>query len=65
MQLPKDAAKVDGAEAETRYRAGEPLRTIALTYGVSKEAVRKVLLSRGVPMRQRGGNQGGHSRHPR
>ena len=63
MQLPKDAAKVDGEQAETRYRDGEPLRTIALTYGVSKEAVRKVLLSRGVPMRQRGGSQGNHSRH--
>lgn len=54
--------RIPPEEAETRYRAGEPLRVLALAYGVSKEAVRQVLLARGVPMRQRGGNQGSHSR---
>lgn len=62
-ELPKDAGKVDPDAAEARYRAGDPLRVIALAYGVSKETVRKVLLLRGVPMRTRGGNQGLHSRH--
>ena len=61
-RLPADAVKVPPDEAEARYRAGEPLRVLALAYGVSKEAVRQVLLARGVPMRKRGGNQGGHSR---
>lgn len=54
--------RIPPEEAEARYRAGEPLRVLALAYGVSKEAVRQVLLARGVPMRGRGGNQGGHSR---
>lgn len=54
--------RIPPEEAEARYRAGEPLRVLALAYGVSKEAVRQVLLSRGVPMRGRGGNQGRHSR---
>ena len=57
-----DKGKAAAEEAEARYRAGEPLRVLALAYGVSKEAVRQVLLARGVPMRQRGGNQGRHSR---
>lgn len=54
--------RIPPEEAEARYRAGEPLRVLALAYGVSKEAVRQVLLARGVPMRRRGGNQGHHSR---
>ena len=54
--------RIPPEEAEARYRAGEPLRVLALAYGVSKEAVRQVLLARGVPMRQRGGCQGHHSR---
>lgn len=64
-KLEADQLTVDGPEAEALYREGQPLRLLALRYGVSKEAVRRVLLRRGVAMRPRGGNQGNHSRHRR
>jgi Zn-dependent peptidase ImmA (M78 family) len=63
MELPSRASKVNAEEAEQAYRAGFQLRVIAERYGVSKELIRLILLSRGVPMRKRGGNTGIHSRH--
>ena len=62
---PEIRAKIPTAEAVQLYREGHPLSALAARYGVSKEAVRQVLLSEGVEMRQRGGNQGPHSRHRR
>lgn len=50
-------------EVERLYREGMSLRDIADRAGVGKETIRRILLSRNVPLRQRGGNQGPHSRH--
>ena len=60
---PETRAKIPTAEAVRLYQEGMPLRAIAARFGVSKEAVRLVLLSAGVALRKRGGNQGPHSRH--
>lgn len=57
--------EIPAAEAVALYEQGEPLRVLALRYGTSKEAVRRVLLAHSVTMRKRGGNQGFHSRHPK
>lgn len=52
-------------EAQALYASGLPLRVLAERYRTTKEAVRRVLLDAGVPLRGRGGNQGPHSRHRR
>lgn len=51
------------ARIVARYREGVPLRVLAEEHGVSKDTIRRVLLREGVPLRNRGGNQGPHSRH--
>ena len=53
----------DAIEIEREYREGVPLSQLAEQYGVSKETIRQLLLARGVPLRNRGGNTGTHSRH--
>lgn len=55
--------KLDAKEAATLYAQGYTLASLALWYGVSKEAVRLALKREGVTLRPRGGNQGPHSRH--
>jgi predicted HTH domain antitoxin len=58
------ARKCQPEEAVRLYvEEGFPLSRIASLYGCSKEAVRQVLIRRGVPLRGRGGNQHGGSRH--
>jgi transposase len=45
------------------YRSGLSLRLVAKEVGVSFQAVHSMLRRIGVPLRSRGGNTGGHSRH--
>lgn len=56
--------KCEPTEAVKLYvEDGLPLSQIASRYGCSKEAVRKALKRKGIPLRSRGGNQHGGSRH--
>lgn len=45
------------------YASGLSIRAIAAITGVSFQAVHSMLKRMKVPMRQRGGNSGSHSRH--
>ena len=45
------------------YDAGCSLREIAARFGVRYQAVHGMLQRMGAPLRPRGGNTGGHSRH--
>jgi predicted transcriptional regulator len=49
--------------ARRLYEQGQTLRQIAAVMRVSYQAVHSLLRRQGVPMRPRGGNRGGHSRH--
>lgn len=48
---------------ESCYSSGLSIREIAEIAGVSFQAVHSMLKRMGMPMRQRGGNSGSHSRH--
>ena len=53
----------DWVEARRLYGLGYSLRQVARALGVTAFSVRYALVSLGVVLRGRGGNQGGHSRH--
>ena len=51
------------AKVRALYRSGLSLRDVAHEVGVTFQAVHRMLVRMGEPIRKNGGNTGSHSRH--